>query len=480
VTIGEKLYVADKSTLDATKTALDGLTSYLQNLFNTQVTGTAKEAIEAGDLVCVEADGGITLAERYKEISPANLEVCQNNDIAGASFAELTPTTALVVYSDAGDVSHLKAAVVTINDLTVTKGTVYEVAAEASYRVSACKIADNKVLIGWGNSASYKAVVATVSGDTISFGTPVTVFAALPSGAKVDVLDTDKGLIVYSQTTSMYGRAFTVSGTDITLGTQLSLGTMDNTQNALQLTILSPARALISYPYSSNRYVNTVNISGTTLTIGTTSAPLTGNYGWTVVRLTDDTALLIVGYNLCWITTNGTNLLKGQLIAWAGSAPSFLMAVVLGTGKVLINYGDTSIMYCKIIKLEGNAYTLIEAEMAYPVSPYVYSGGWNLAKIALLKQGRALSLANPSQNPNYRAHLTVLSYSEWQGIAQGSAAVGENVAVLQGGDAAVYTNLVPGRMYYQNKKTPAEFGPKKVGVALNATTLKITNPVWDR
>jgi len=172
----------------------------------------------------------------------------------------------LIAYRDAGNSDFGTAIVCTISGTVPSFGSAVVFESAATYYISACLVAENKVLIAYrdvGNSNYGTAIVCTISGTVPSFGSAVVFESAETHYMSACLVAEDKVLIAYQDGgTSDFGTAIvcTISGTVPSFGSAVVFKSAE--VNHISACLVAEDKVLIAYQDGGNSDFGTAKVVG--------------------------------------------------------------------------------------------------------------------------------------------------------------------------------------------------------------------------
>ena len=191
------------------------------------------------------------------------------------SLCKLNSTSAILFYNDAQNSEYGTARVLQISGTTITSGSEYVFQNSRTLCINSCLVDTNKVMISYcdnGNSSTGKAIIAKVSGTSVTFGSVYTLPINRNNGGMATI-DTNKAMLVYRDY-NQAGTAITatVSGTVIEFGTPYTFSNLINNIN-FGVTMISNDTALVAYA----NYVDSTKAEGTAQLLGISGAEISNN-----------------------------------------------------------------------------------------------------------------------------------------------------------------------------------------------------------
>tara|TARA_R110002153_G_scaffold51460_5_gene144719 strand:- start:10358 stop:12613 length:2256 start_codon:yes stop_codon:yes gene_type:complete len=456
------------------------------------VSAELAENLVAGDPVVLYDDSGTTKCAKPDAVAVTDNWLTGN--IITKGVIEISRRKFVAIYTDQGDSSDLKAAVLSINEVgtTVTAGASVDVEIDSfgTGKNAIAKIADDKFAVVYTNSTDTEtqAIVGTVSGTTITMGSSVT----LDADSDVDFegickVDTDKFAAVYADdTTTVDCIVCTVSGTVITPGTTAQVAAVTgHRQGGIQCVQLTTDKIAITYcdaatPDSFEMKVAT--ISGTTPSFGTAAVIETSTGGFasngfdlqsvnaeTVIATyedTDDSKSYVIAASVSGTTITGgtqaatavTSVAAADVVIGSDGTHYFVAKDVADSDK--LKY-ETFTLEGRVITLSGDTVTMDAGDTNTPHACPVSEGGF-FCTYTLDAADDGLAYALLEERGNVVGLMA----------EAGSTAETKDVAIL-GNVVSGLSSISPGSKYYIDSSASLVTGGGTYGIGMGISTTQI-------
>ena len=217
--------------------------------------------------------GAILLSINGTEIIVGEPITFSSTQVSYISAVKLNENKVLIAYKDGG--AYGTAIVLTINEPSITKGTAIIFNGSVNSIISAVVLNENKVVVNYSDNGKNQygvAIVLSIDGISITKGSPVVFESARTEFISATPLNENKLLVSYSDFgNGNYGTAviLTINGTSITVGTPVTFST-GSTSN-ISVVALNENTAVVSYCNTSNSLYGTatiLSITDTSITSG--------------------------------------------------------------------------------------------------------------------------------------------------------------------------------------------------------------------
>ena len=405
----------------------------------------AGETISAGDFVeFVNTNGTMSAG------SPTVFNSASTHYISAVTLNE---NKVLVSYRDNGNGYYGTAVVLTINDMSITKGSpvVFE-SASVDY-ISAVKLSENKVLVSYrdnGNSGYGTAIVLTINGTSITKGSPIVFESGSTTHISAVSLNENKVLVSYRDGgNSGYGTAIvlTINESSITAGSPIVFESAS--VDYISAVSLNENKVLVSYRDIGNSNYGTaivLTINGTSITKGSPIVFNSDSASYiSAVTLNENKVLVSYRDNgnshygtAIVLTINGTTITTGSPIVFESASTEYISAVKLNENKVLVSYADYGNSgYGTAIVLTINGTSITKG------SPIVFnSASTYYISAVVLNENKVLVSYTDDGNSAYGTATTInisgdetsikksTSKQTIHGVAQATGAAGQTIPVI--------------------------------------------------
>ena len=262
------------------------------------------------------------------------------------------------------------AAIVTINNLKVSLGTVYTITSTQNIAITRSVLIDtNKVLmVTQNNTAKYgEAIVATISGDTISFSQSAQYHSSTVGEIDACYVSANKAVIFYESSNIGYDLIANVSGTSITFGTkyQFMSASIDEVSSGLSASnkvLLCYTR----YTETQTAHLKTVNISGNAISHGSEYKATSTKSSTCNVAIVDTNKGILQwedggADNFTYsvraksVTVNGNSITFGTELNFHTGRTDYTACIPLDTNKAICAYSSAGKV--RVLQLSGTTVT---------------------------------------------------------------------------------------------------------------------------
>lgn len=227
------------------------------------------------------------------------------------------------------------------------------------------------------NDGYTKAAVCTVNGLSVSVGTPIQVSSGFHYGTDAPAIaatGANSVMILSYVGNTLSGNIFTISGNTLTASgteTVISISGTNYDLGRRPIAALGDNKFIVAMGYSSGTcYGCVVSVSGTTITVGD-SVQLAGPFYvrdgfYDILPLSSTSAFLLYRYDSSdysyvagqVLSVSGMTLTHGSYSTIGSRDAGFIGAAVVDTNKVLCLYGSVnSNHYGKICTINGTSFT---------------------------------------------------------------------------------------------------------------------------
>lgn len=456
------------------------------------ITATAYGAGTAGDLIVLNSDGTVSVADGGTASAGSPVEF-ESGALLGmpASCYDSANGVMVFAFSDDADSDKGKAVVGTITAGVISFGSTATFEAGITKYISCCYDSTNgKVVICYqdDDDSDYgKAIVGTVSGTNITFGTAAN-FSEAATTHTGCAFDEANGKVAIFYTVGGAGtcKVGTVSGTDISFGAAATL-------KAAAVEYPNPCydpdyeKVVVAFEVSDVPYISIGDIDGTDISFqGETSLSAFNNFS-SIAGCVYDTVndKVVLAFNrtgtifalpLTVVSGTGFSYDAGNGASKSGAvtntSPGYIsMCFDQDLGKVVFFYRLATSFYLAVVLAD-----ISTGAVVFGTSATIYSTA--ITDITCVYMGPQAVVGFEATNGKAIVYDFTTTVFDWIGLAAETFTTGNPVKVTTvGGVNTNQTGLTPGAKYYvdiDGELSTSVSTAGEIGRALSATSILIT------